>query len=267
MTIEIGSTREMAVAGSFYPAVEQQLYQEITELLDTANVSAPAPKALILPHAGYRYSGPIAASGYKLLLPLRSRIKKVVLLGPSHYVPFHGIATPGCDFFASPLGRLRIDRVNIDRLVLLTQVRQMDAAHRQEHSLEVHLPFISQVLGDVLLTPLVVGSTSVDEVAEVLETVWGQDETLIIISSDLSHYHDYKHAVKVDRITSKAILDFDYEQINHAMACGGDAIKGLLKVARAHHLHSLELDVRNSGDTSGSQDRVVGYGAYAFYRA
>ena len=257
--------RPPAVAGLFYPADEKRLRAGVTEMLNNVTVEAPAPKALILPHAGYVYSGPVAASGYKQLERLQGQIRKVILLGPSHHVPFNGLATSSCDFFGSPLGQIAVDRANLEKIAVFDYISQIDSAHRQEHSLEVHLPFISQVLGEVLLTPLVVGSASVEEVANVLDAVWGGNETLIIISSDLSHYHDYDQAVMLDNKTSRAILDFRYDEITYDMACGRNAVNGLLKTAHARQLHSLLLDVRNSGDTAGTRDRVVGYGAYEFY--
>jgi AmmeMemoRadiSam system protein B len=221
-------------------------------------------KALVVPHAGYVYSGPVAASAYALLASLRDRIRRVVLLGPSHRVGFEGLAASSADAFETPLGRVEIDAEAVERALLLPQVRRLDAAHAQEHSLEVQLPFLQRVLSDFRLVPLVVGDATPAEVAEVIETLWGGAETLLVVSSDLSHYLPYEQAKALDRATTQAIENLDPEAIGEDQACGRLPVQGLLLAARRHGLHARTLDLRSSGDTAGSRDAVVGYGAYAF---
>ncbi|MDQ1363400.1 MAG: hypothetical protein QG652_1261 [Pseudomonadota bacterium] len=257
--------RPAAVAGMFYPADATQLRHDIADYLNQAEVSRFLPKAIIVPHAGYMYSGPIAASAYVNLRPLHSQIKKVVLLGPAHRVPFRGLAATSAGFFITPLGKIKTDPAAIARLGELPQVEIFDEAHAQEHSLEVQLPFLQVLLDDFELIPLVVGDANKNEVAEVLNALWGGDETLIVISSDLSHYNNYSVAQQMDRATSIAIEKLKPEQIHYDMACGRNPVNGLLEVAKQKHLHARTLDLRNSGDTAGDKSRVVGYGAYAFY--
>jgi hypothetical protein len=249
----------------FYPDNPVVLQQTLTKLLaDTSPAMLPcAPKALIVPHAGYIYSGPVAASAYAQLIALRERIRRVVLLGPTHRVYVRGLAMPGVDRFATPLGDIKLDREGMQRLKDLPQVVQSDAAHQMEHSLEVQLPFLQQVLGDFQLLPLAVGEATAAEVAEVLEKVWGGDETLIVISSDLSHFLPDALARKVDGATVDAILALD-SHLNHEQACGATPINGLMLAAQRHGLHAIKLDVRNSSQTAGDPERVVGYAAFAF---
>ncbi len=228
------------------------------------HATGTVPKAIIAPHAGYIYSGPIAASAYARIQPARGRITRVVLLGPAHRVGFHGLALSSADCFQTPLGRITVDQEAVKKISGLPQVHVMDTAHMQEHSLEVHLPFLQEALGEFSLVPLVVGDAEPNEVAEVLETLWGGPETLIVISSDLSHYHDYKTAQRLDRATSQAIEQLRLEDIQYDHACGRNPVSGLLQVARQRGLKAKTIDLRNSGDTAGSHDRVVGYGAYVF---
>lgn len=256
--------RPAAVAGMFYPANAAELRHDINDYLSHAEISQQPPKAIIVPHAGYIYSGPIAASAYINLRPLHTQIKKVVLLGPAHRVPFRGLAATSADYFTTPLGKIKIDRNAMQRISHLPQVITLDSAHEQEHSLEVQLPFLQVVLDDFELIPLVVGDANKNDVAEVLNLLWGGDETLVVISSDLSHYNNYAIAQKMDRATSIAIEMQLPEQIHYDMACGRNPVNGLLEVAKQKHLHAKTLDLRNSGDTAGDKDRVVGYGAYAF---
>ena len=258
------SVRNPAVAGLFYPDDPRELRGMVTDYLGAASAAGTVPKAIIAPHAGYVYSGPIAASAYARLKPARGRITRVVLLGPAHRVGFHGLAFPSADYFQTPLGRLAVDQEAIKRISALHQVRMMDVAHAQEHSLEVHLPFLQEVLGEFLLVPLVVGDADAREVGEVLDLLWGGPETLIVVSSDLSHYHDYQTAQKLDRATSQAIEQLRPEDIDYDHACGRNPVNGLLYVARRLGLKAKTIDLRNSGDTAGSRDQVVGYGAYVF---
>ncbi len=258
--------REPAVAGMFYPANPDELAATVQHYLTEATPQpGPVPKALIAPHAGYIYSGPIAASAYIQLIPARFTISRVVLLGPSHRVPLHGLAASSASYFATPLGQIPVDRQSIDRISQLPQVSINDNAHRQEHSLEVHLPFLQQVLDEFILVPLVVGQCTPAEADQVLAELWGGPETLIVISSDLSHYHEYSVAQQMDRKTSQAIEQLDYQHINYENACGRDPVNGLLHFARRIGMQATPIDVRNSGDTAGSHDQVVGYGAYLFH--
>lgn len=261
----MSSIRPAAVAGMFYPEERSTLQTYLTELLkETKSTATSCPKAIIVPHAGYIYSGPVAASAYHLLEAHKEHIKRVVLLGPSHRVPLFGLAASSADYFTTPLGDIELDRASIKRILQLPQVKVMDEAHAMEHSLEVQLPFLQAVLDEFTLVPLVVGDASASEVGEVLELLWGGDETLIVISSDLSHYHDYHTAQKMDRATSNAIEALRPEALHYDDACGRHPVSGLLLLARQKGLRAQTIDLRNSGDTAGSKDQVVGYGAYSF---
>ena len=258
--------RQPVVAGSFYPADPEELEAIVNGYLDgvSGQRSEMAPKALIVPHAGYIYSGPIAASAYAALRDLRSTIERVVLLGPSHRFPLKGLAASEADAFLTPLGGVPVDREALESVLRLAQVRLLESAHALEHSLEVQLPFLQRVLGRFSLVPLAVGDATSEEVAEVLEELWGGSETLIVISSDLSHYYDYDTARRLDAATTRAIEDCAPEQLTPESACGRVPVRGLLLAAKRHHLRCQTLDLRNSGDTSGSRSQVVGYGAYVF---
>ncbi|MDH5191814.1 MAG: AmmeMemoRadiSam system protein B [Gammaproteobacteria bacterium] len=260
----MGSIRTPAVAGMFYPADQQELRAMVDSCLRDAPPANHAPKAMIVPHAGYVYSAPVAASGYARLASVREQIKRVVLLGPSHRVALYGLAMSSADQFATPLGNIPIDKSALSQINDLPQVKMMDQAHELEHSLEVHLPFLQETLSDFMLVPLVVGDASPDEVAQVLERLWGGPETLIVISSDLSHFHDYASAQIRDKRTSNAIENLQPEKIQYDDACGRNPVNGLLTVARKLGLHATTIDLRNSGDTAGDRDRVVGYGTYVF---
>lgn len=256
--------RNPAVAGLFYPDNPQLLRDAVLNYLSAASSGGSVPKAIIAPHAGYIYSGPVAASAYARVKPGRGRITRVVLLGPAHRVGFHGLALASAEYFATPLGQVPVDQEAIQKISRLPQVQILDRAHAQEHSLEVHLPFLQETLGGFSLVPLLVGQTGPEEVAEVLELLWGGAETLIVISSDLSHYHDYHSAQQLDRATSRAIEQLRPEDIEYDHACGRDPVNGLLHLARRRGLKATILDLRNSGDTAGTRDSVVGYGAYSF---
>jgi len=256
------TTRRPAVAGMFYSDDPRELRAQVRGFLAAVKPSGPRPKAIIAPHAGYVYSGPVAGSVYARVQPCAKDIKRVVLLGPSHRVRLRGLAAPSVDFFATPLGNIAIDRAALQLLADLPFVTVSDQAHAQEHSLEVHLPFLQTILAEFTLVPLVVGEAAPHEVAQVLERLWGGDETLIVISSDLSHYHDYATAQRLDAATSHAIEQLRFEDLNYDSACGRNPVSGLLYVARERGLHAQAIDVRNSGDTAGPRDQVVGYGAY-----
>lgn len=261
--------RPPAVAGMFYPSDETTLKNDIHIYLQQAHNISPhstvTPKAIVVPHAGYIFSGPIAASAYQHLIPLKHQIKRVVLLGPCHRVAFKGLALPESDTFNTPLGNIEIDQKGIQQLASLSQIITSEQAHRDEHSLEVQLPFLQAILDDFTLIPLVVGNATAEDVAEVINLLWGDEHTLIVISTDLSHYHNYNHAKQLDRSTSDAIANLKPELIEYEDACGRNGLKGMLKVATEKHLSVDILDLRNSGDTAGDKERVVGYGAYAFH--
>ncbi len=257
--------RPPVVAGMFYPGAPAVLADEIDSLL-AAVPPAPTfgqPKVLICPHAGYVYSGPIAASAFALLAPFAARIRRVVLLGPCHRVAVRGLAVPDATSFATPLGTIPLDQQAISAALKLPQVIRHAGAHAAEHSLEVQLPFLQQVLDDFSLVPFAVGYATPDEVAEVIELLWGGPETLIVISSDLSHYHPYADAQHRDRHTVEAITHLRL-LVDHEQACGATPINGLIEVAQRRGLQPHLLDLRNSGDTSGDKSRVVGYASFAF---
>lgn len=259
------SIRSPAVAGTFYPKNPAQLDNMLDEYLHQDIPDVTPPKAIIAPHAGYIYSGPVAASVYANVAKLRSQIKRVVLLGPTHRVYVQGIALPSNSHFATPLGNVPIDTEALKGISTHSFVQYFDAAHEQEHSLEVHIPFLQKVLNDFALIPILVGDATPDQVASILEELWGGDETLIVISSDLSHYLDYETARKIDADTTHLIESFDYKNIGSNQACGCMPMRGLLKLAQEKNMSIQTLDLRNSGDTAGTMDRVVGYGAYALF--
>lgn len=258
------SIRLPAVAGTFYPAQANALRVEVASYLPS-HPKITRPKALIAPHAGFIYSGPIAGSAYATLAHMPNAISRVVLLGPSHRVGFRGIATSSATAFRTPLGDLSVDQQVNQQLNRLPHVISFDLAHRDEHGIEVQLPFLQIVLQKTFsIVPLVVGDALGSEVAAVLDLVWGGDETLIVISSDLSHYLSYADAVTLDRQTTESILQLAPEKIGPDQACGRVPIQGLLIAAKKRGLSAHVLDQRNSGDTAGDRSRVVGYGAYAF---
>ncbi len=265
----MGATQEVrgaAVAGSFYPREAGKLSRDVEAMLGGV-VNGPTLsgtlKALIVPHAGYIYSGPIAASAYARLCPLRDIVRRVVLLGPTHRAWVSGLALPGVQAFETPLGRIPVDQDAVRFLKPLRQVSSSPAAHELEHSIEVQLPFLQKVLGDFELVPLAVGDATPQAVTEVIEVLWGGSETLIVVSSDLSHYHPYASAQKMDERTCGSILELKLLD-SHEQACGATPVNGLLQAARHHRLTPHLLDLRNSGDTAGDRNRVVGYAAFAF---
>lgn len=258
------TTREPAVAGMFYPDDALVLQRTVDRLLEQAGREPNAAKAVIAPHAGYIYSGEVAARVYAALAARAGSIRRVVMAGPSHRVGFNGIAVPTARYFSTPLGRIPLDTAAIESLADIPWVQRSDAPHAQEHCLEVQLPFLQTVLDEFSLVPLVVGQARPGEVDEVLERLWGGDETLIVISSDLSHYLPYSQAKAIDTQTSSAIEALREQDIGFDQACGALPVRGLLMAARSHGLHCRTVDQRNSGDTAGPRDRVVGYGAYVF---
>lgn len=258
------TTRPAAVAGSFYPGEPEMLRATIDRMLGVAEPAVePELKALIAPHAGYVYSGPIAASAYRLLERHRDRIRRVVVIGPAHRVHLRGLAFPSVDAFETPMGEVLLDRDAIERALSSPATGISDDAHAMEHCIEVHLPFLQAVLTDFLLVPILVGDCPAEDVASVLELLW-DDETFILVSSDLSHYRSYETARDLDAETSAKIVA-KHDRLHGEEACGAHAINGLMRLAKKHDLSVTVLDIRNSGDTAGDRHQVVGYGAYALH--
>ncbi|MFO1303324.1 MAG: AmmeMemoRadiSam system protein B [Burkholderiales bacterium] len=256
--------RPAAVAGMFYPGERDRLAAEVRSLVAAVVPGEAAPpKAIVVPHAGYVYSGPIAATAYAALAPLRNSIERVVLFGPAHRVAVRGLATTTAASFATPLGQVPIDREAVARALALPQVVASDAVHAHEHALEVQLPFLQTVLRRFSLVPFAVGHATPEEVAEVVDALWGGPETLVVVSSDLSHYHGYAEATRLDRATADAILALT-PTLDHEQACGATPVNALLLCARRRGLVPRLLDLRNSGDTAGDRSRVVGYASFAF---
>jgi AmmeMemoRadiSam system protein B len=258
--------RPAAVAGQFYPGSPAALSGELGTFLGAvagADAGTTVPKALVVPHAGYVYSGGVAATAYARLAAGRDTIRRVVLLGPTHHVALRGLALPAAGAFATPLGVVEVDTEAAALLRDLPQVTRSAAAHAQEHSLEVQLPFLQRTLAQFKLVPLAVGMASADDVAAVLDRLWGGPETLIVISTDLSHYHGYVQAQRIDRSTAQRILALT-PTLDHDEACGATPLNGFLVCARRRGLIPELLDLRNSGDTAGDRSRVVGYAAFAF---
>lgn len=266
--------RPPALAGTFYERDAAALNASVTAFLRMAMETAPqtaggaAPtgraKAVIAPHAGHVYSGPAAARAYLAFAGRRDDIRRIVLLGPTHRVPVRGFAATSADYWATPLGRVPIDRQAVEAALSLPHVAINDEAHAREHSLEVHLPFLQRLFPEFSLVPFAVGEASAEEVSGLLDLLWGGPETAIVISSDLSHFLDYETARGLDASTAEAIEALDETAIGRDQACGRIPISGLLRCARQHQMHATRLSLINSGDTAGARDRVVGYGAWAF---
>jgi AmmeMemoRadiSam system protein B len=257
------SIRKPAVAGQFYPGESGQLRRQVDSYLAAAgDVAGRPPKAIIAPHAGYIYSGPIAGTAYAHLAQAAKVVRRVVLLGPAHWAAVRGLAASSAESFATPMGSAPLDQAAREQVLALQQVQVVDEAHEREHSLEVQLPFLQTIFAEFSLVPLAVGSSSANDVAEVLSALWGGPETVIVISSDLSHYHDYQTATELDKATARAIEGL--QTVSEGQACGRRAINGLLQLARERGLSAHAVDLRNSGDTAGPRDRVVGYGAFTF---
>lgn len=266
MTGEPLTVRPPAVAGTFYPSDPADVRRSLGDAFADAvarPVDVPIPEAIIVPHAGYAYSGAIAASAYGRIVPARTSIHRVVLLGPSHRVAVRGLAVPSVDAFETPLGLVPIDDAARSLVLEYPEVHIDDRAHALEHGLEVQLPFLQSVLDDFTLLPLSVGDATTDEVATVLDACWGGRETLVVISTDLSHYHRYDDAVRLDARTAAAIVAGRSDAVSDVDACGARPLRGLLQCAVDRGLTVDQLDLRNSGDTAGDRHRVVGYGAFA----
>ena len=259
------TVRTAAVAGLFYEADARRLAHHIDVLMDAACAEAgDAPRVLIVPHAGYTYSGQTAARAYSRLLPHRDKIERVVLLGPAHRVYLRGMAVPSVDAFATPLGEVALDRAGIEQIMNMQGVCVSDEAHRAEHSLEVQLPFLQTVLGHFSLVPVVVGDCDPDRVAAVVDALWSGPETLLVVSTDLSHFHSYDEARRLDAQTCERLLARD-SSLTGENACGAHALNGLMRSQCSRQLSIDLLDLCNSGDTAGDKSRVVGYGAFVLH--
>jgi len=260
-------TRPAAVAGTFYPDDPGRLAAMVDDFLAAAGSEATGrrPRALIAPHAGYVYSGATAGHAFASLGQRPAGIRRVVIIGPAHYVSLRGLAIPSAGAFRTPLGDVPVDRAALDAIMDLPQVAEADLPHVEEHALEVELPFLQRALDGFAIVPLVVGNATPAEVAAVLERFFDDDETLIVVSSDLSHYHDHATAQRLDRATAEAIERLDAEVLGPKAACGFLAIAGLLALAARRGVGVERLALCNSGDTAGPKERVVGYGAWAFF--
>ncbi|MBS0392998.1 MAG: AmmeMemoRadiSam system protein B [Proteobacteria bacterium] len=258
--------RPAAVAGLFYPADPDELHALLDALLSGPVPVGPAPKALIVPHAGYPYSGKVAGRAFRTLVPVAARIRRVVLVGPSHREWFRGLALPRATAFTTPLGRAEIDAAGVAQLAALRGVIVADAPHAREHSLEVQLPFLQRIVPGAPVVPVLVGEATATDVEAMLEAIWGGPETVIVVSSDLSHYHTYEAARARDARTATEILAAR-PTLDGSDACGSVPVNGLLRAARRHHMRVELLDQCSSGDTAGDHARVVGYGAFGFYDA
>lgn len=258
--------RPAAVAGAFYPGDAESLSQMVAGFVsvDANRTKIPVPKAVIVPHAGYMYSGELAARALSRFTAAKDPITRIVLLGPCHRVPVRGLAAPLADFFSTPLGNVKIDRDAIDAVTSLPFVTVDDKAHAEEHSLEVQLPILQELLTDFMLVPLAVGDATIGQVAQVLETLWKGDETRIVISSDLSHFLTQDQAQHLDEKTALSIERLDWQSIEHEQACGRIPISGLLTIAKQRNLSCERIALLTSADTAGTPDQVVGYGAWAF---
>jgi len=266
-TRSLSRIKPPAVAGLFYPDDPATLGATVDRLLGAAQPTGPAPKAVIAPHAGYRYSGAVAASAYARLAARAGQIRRVVLVGPSHHVAFQGLAVPGAQVFTTPLGPVEIDADGVQIALADRAVETLDAAFAREHSLEVHLPFLQRALGAFRLVPVVAGTADPETVARVLGSLWGGDETAIVLSTDLSHFLDYESARRADARTDASIRELRADAISPEGACGSVGLAGLLVLARQRSLAVETVDLRNSGDTAGDRSRVVGYGAWTVLEA
>lgn len=270
------TSRKAAVAGLFYPESPRDLANQVDYYLDKAKPAAdaqiknnlkfesPQPKALIVPHAGYIYSAVTAAKAYLTLINYTNDIKRVVLIGPAHRFYFKGIALSSASHFCTPLGDIPTDLDLHSLLLRDPNVQIMDNAHAEEHSLEVQLPFLQTLLGDFAIIPIIIGDAAIEDVRNIIEATWGGRETLIIISSDLSHFEDYEETRSIDKHTRNAIESLNEELIQKHQACGSIGVKSMIRAALVHRLNVDTLHMCNSGDNSSDKKRVVGYGSWAF---
>lgn len=260
-----GAVRPPAEAGRFYPADPRELEAMVRGFLDAAaRTERPGAVALVSPHAGYEYSGPVAGSAYALVRAAAETFRRVVIMGPSHHVAFGGMALPECHAFDGPLGMHAVDDGGAAILATHPTVRRWARAHAREHSLEVQIPFVRVALGALPLIPVVTGDVLPEDVADALDLVWGAD-TLVVVSSDLSHYLSYDDARRTDELTAEAVESLDVGAVNPHRACGSVALRGLLTAARRRGLEARCVDLKSSGDAGAGSRRVVGYGAFGFW--
>lgn len=260
----VQEVRPTTVAGKYYPADAEFLAKMVDEYLGAAPEESEVPKAVIAPHGGYIYSGPVAGSAFRNWMG-HAPVERVVVIGPSHFYDFPGIALPDTSVFVTPLGELEVDLEAAEALKRFNFIQVFEGAHEPEHAIEVELPFLQKLFEGMKIVPLVTGSTSADQVARVIDLVWGGPETLIVVSSDLSHYHDYGSAQRYDAAAARMIESFDFTQLTADQACGHQSIRGLLKVAMKREMRCVVRDLRNSGDTAGPTSEVTGYGAFHFF--
>lgn len=261
----VSSVRPEAFAGQLYPQDERVLRMQIAELLAAAVPleQISPPKAVIVPHAAYLYSGAVAASAYRTLAGLRDRIRRVVMLGPAHQAATRDFVIPAAQAFSTPLGEVPLNHADWLMLQARDDVRIDDALHCAEHGLEVQLPFLQTLFDSFSLVPVLAGDVSGESMAGLLEMLWGGPETLLVISSGLSQHLPYRQAQWVDRSTVEQVLDLN-PGLGHEQACGAPLINGLVLAARRRGLRPHLLDLRNSGDTAGDRGRVFGYASIAF---
>ncbi len=264
MSVDTNLVKQPGVAGLFYPADRETCAAQVAACLKAALPASVEPKVLVAPHAGYIYSGVVAGTAYATVAHRRGAISRVVLLGPNHRVGFKGVALCTAERWATPLGEIPVDMEAMARLRALPDTIVSDPAFAQEHSLEVHLPFLQTVLGDFSLVPVLVGDARPETVAQVLRECWGGPETLIVVSSDLSHFHDHATATAMDGQAAQCIEALRPDLLKDDQACGNRPLRGLMLEAARRDLRVTALDVRNSGDTRGNMERVVGYGSFAF---
>lgn len=256
-------TRAPAVAGMFYSDKPQELAANVRSFVAAASSTSKAPKAIVAPHAGYIYSGPVAGSAYAALALRGEEVERVILIGPSHRVAFSGLATSGAAVFETPLGPMHVDRDAVAALTSKHLAREFDNPHQNEHSLEVQLPFLKQACPGARIVPILSGDDDWQAMAQAIDLLWGGQETALVVSSDLSHYHDYATAKSIDAATAGALEKLAAGRVDFEQACGATAVNALLSVAASKDMACTTLDLRNSGDTAGPRDRVVGYGAFA----
>lgn len=263
----VQEVRPAVNAGKFYPADPEFLGKVLDGYLQAEDVGPELPqipKAVIVPHSGYIYSGAIAGAAFRAWRGAEG-IERVVLMGPSHTYDFSGFALPDTSVFLTPLGEVEVDARAVRELKRLSFVRVFEAAHEPEHSLEVELPFLQKLFGEVQIIPLITGTVSAEQVVQALDFIWGGNETVIVVSSDLSHYHDYATAQRSDAVTARMIESFDYMQLTADQACGCEAIRGFLKTGLRREMRCETRDLRNSGDTAGMEAEVIGFGAFQFF--
>ncbi len=254
--------KECDVAGQFYPKERAQLIEMIENFSSSEREIIYKPKAIIVPHAGFIYSGDIAAKAYKALIPLVDNYKKIILLSPAHRKSVTGVAYHNARKFACPIGDIPVNAELLSILKTNDSVYNDDEAFNFEHGLETHFPFISYIFRDISFLPLIVGNIDTQKLSDIFNLFWQADDILFIISSDLSHFHNYEICKTLDHETTQHIINLNYEKINHDAACGYYPLCGALKLAKDNNQKCYLLSLKNSGDSIGDKDSVVGYGSF-----